>query len=293
MGIRFNEIEPVFELDQNDTRELARFLCSKRDAAERISFDDFSTALREYNMSGQEYGVRCRQENTFDRTVEALKEAKWIEESADKTGFVFTERALSTSSAINGPRMTFAEACAQIQNLRDRLNNAPHNINGVTVNSVLLYGSALRDNNKQETIGDLDLIVDMSFDNRFKNATVAQRTEAARQAWAPVISKGDERLGFFPGIEPMSYALVTASQETWAMERPHVLMQIWANENPMSSSLSSAEANAIAILEERTIRTQTRARIIHHIIKSDTASIQPDLRTDLLRVTTVPSPLPR
>lgn len=272
MGLRYEEIEPVFGLTRDATREFACDIFNQRKKDERIALPALMTAFSKHNPYAAPEVV-----------VEELKRAGWLEEKFGREELNLSELAIDTACSVKGPRWTFDEACKEIYYLRKRLDAAPLQIDGVTINRLLLFGSTARDVNKRETVGDLDLVADVGFDSRYNYKSSEQRFQAALAAWHPSISGGDDRIGFLPGLEIMDETLIAKSRDKIEPVRPFVLLEIWANKNRAPNEYYTPElAGAVDILQARTLETQWRARHIKKLIDTGfapTPANGPDITT--------------
>lgn len=270
MGIRLHEVKPILGMSQRATRELARFLCRSRSQAEQISAEQFSEAIHDFDDSGVGDHFLSSSGLSPNDVQRSLLDVGWIDETPSRVGFVLKQNLLYAESSVDGPRMTFEEATAQIMSLRDRLNRGSTSIEGITLHALVLYGSTLRDHNSQPTIGDLDLIADFSFDHRYDGKSDSERAEAGHREWDKTINNGDERVGFHVGVENARHMFDSAEDVKDSLGYSRVLLRIWRNEAaPASSSLTEVERTNLVTVEARTIRNGRRAQQLHNIIMTD------------------------
>jgi hypothetical protein len=264
MGIQLSEVTPLGGLSRETTQNVANALWEE--AERNMQLDENARAI-----GGGVYLDKEAVDRVLERykpfgageqnNIQHLKAAGWLEDIGGGR-YSPTDLVGQIGVAPKEPRMTFAEACDQIKGLRSRLAAAPNEINGIRVNHVFLFGSGVRDNNPRNTIGDLDLAVDFSFDARYDGMTELQRREHAKTAWGSIIDNGgDTRLGFRP-LKPIAHEVVTNNERP---DRQFGIMRLWSSERPGSSSLNEAEIAAIEAREARTVATEQRARAIAEI----------------------------
>ncbi len=244
MGIHASEIEPVGKLDQSQTRELAKDLWAEAGKQAGLSSDIIDSVLQRYRQ--------------FDETLSpgALAAAGWFQDAAaaarrgvPEGRFALSDKAGAIANAPSEPRMTFDEAQGLLRQVQSRLDGAPENIAGIRINRLYLYGSAVRDDNRRDTIGDLDLAADFGFDSRYDGMAYADKAAKAKEAWSNLIGQGDERLqvGDAKDLPQMQGA-------------PAV--RVWENAHAGQSALTADEAEALAQREAQSVASQTRARSI-------------------------------
>ena len=185
MGIQLSEVTPLGGLSRETTQNVANALWEE--AERNMQLDENARAI-----GGGVYLDKEAVDRVLERykpfgageqnNIQHLKAAGWLEDIGGGR-YSPTDLVGQIGVAPKEPRMTFAEACDQIKGLRSRLAAAPNEINGIRVNHVFLFGSGVRDNNPRNTIGDLDLAVDFSFDARYDGMTELQRREHAKTAW--------------------------------------------------------------------------------------------------------------
>jgi hypothetical protein len=171
MGMHFSEIEPIGQLDKSQTQNLARGLSDAASKNVGLSPELIQSIIKKYNLS-----------------VDNLKSAGWFQDQdiSAKRGiplgrYGLSDLTLAIAAAPTAPRMSFEEACSQIKSVRSRLDAAPAEIEGISINALYLAGSTLRDKNARDTIGDLDLNADFGFDRRYDGVPHDERVEIAKQ----------------------------------------------------------------------------------------------------------------
>lgn len=264
MGLHISEVEPLGSLDRGQTQALAARLWEKSAAHTGLTpamIDD--TLARFTGSDGQ------------SPKAGDLAAAGWFqpEEVTQKRGFPagrtsLSDKAAEIVQAQHEPRMDFAEACSKIAELRGRLDGAPPQIEGVGIRSLYLFGSSLRDRNPRDTIGDLDIVADFSFDKRYDGLDAAEKNALGRSLWKEIVGQGDSRLDL-----GSAEGLATA-QDT--PERPLTLMRIWNNPAGQEGShtLDDNARKQLDAQEAKTIATQNRARTVSAILHGAAAPDQ-------------------
>jgi hypothetical protein len=273
MGMQLSEVVPLGNLDRSATQSVANALWEA--AESNVLLDDMArTRGGGFYLDENAVSRVLQPFNPFETkdNIGQLMAAGWIHDIGGGR-FVPTEIVGQIGIAPKEPRMSFDEACDQIRALRRRLDSAPREIDGIGVNHVFLFGSAIRNVNEKPTIGDLDLAIDFYFDPKFAGSTEQQRQEKAKTAWSAIISAaGDTRLGFRP-IGPIVHEILTNND---LPDRPFGIVCLWSNLVLRAGSLSHEEQTAINTREVRTIQTQQRAQTIAAIAQeNDTAPIRP------------------
>jgi|GEM_PF-4988261 len=250
MGLHFTEVEPLGHLTQRETQDLAKDLATIATKGAGLSLQAVEQVLETYASS------------KYALSADALKQQGWFDapEVSMRRGardghLTLSDKTLTIAYAATAPRMTFDEACEQIKTVRARLDAAPQDIEGITINQLYLFGSTLRDKNSRDTIGDLDLSADFGFDARYNGLSHEERSGIAKDLWNKVIAQGDDRL-------QIGDAKGMAENASDAPGKPFVVMNIWKHTSPQESSLTSSQNSALAEREQRTLSEQSRARAV-------------------------------
>jgi hypothetical protein len=250
LGIHLSEIQPLGALTREETRDVARALW---DQAGKMS-GGFSPA----QINNILEPFRAREPSL---SFESLQAAGWLEDDATarRRSVEPGKAALSNltgqvANAPSQPRMTPEEAAEQARLVKQRLDAAPADIDGIRINSLYLFGSAVRDNSARPTIGDLDIAADFAFDARYDGMDAATRSQKAKAAWDSVLSQGDERLqlGDAKGLPDMA----DNTGESFK------LVKLWQNPATAYGSFTTAEQQTLDRVIEGTIATQQRARLM-------------------------------
>ncbi|MDP2204799.1 MAG: hypothetical protein Q8K65_00675 [Alphaproteobacteria bacterium] len=263
MGLHISEIEPLGTLDAVQTQKLAEKLWGKSAAHTGLTPAMIGDALSHFSGSDGQSPQPA-----------ALAAAGWLqpEEVTQKRGFPPGRASLSDKvaeivHAQHEPRMSFTEACAKIAELRDRLDSAPQQIEGIGIRGLYLFGSSLRDQNPRETIGDLDIVADFSFDKRYDGLDAAEKNTLARSLWKDTVGQGDSRLdlGSAEGLH--------RTPDT--PERPFTVMRIWHSATggaDDSHTLDDAARIQLEAQARKTIDTQNRAQTVGAIVAGQSAA---------------------
>ena len=270
MGLHFDEINPLAGLSREKTRNAASALWEAGqhtregpDSPRMLPGSIIAQIMTAYPLSN---GLAA---------VPHLMRAGWLSKPDRITGKYGLAGCIGDiAKASTLPRMNVAEASAKIREMRARLDTAPTSINGIHLRQIFAFGSAIRDQNRCASIGDIDLAGEFVFDQRYDSVNAATRFHKAAAAWGALISGGDERLsvGDAGAIAPeIVYHVAT---ERGHLRRgksptavPMVILSAWQSAQPQPSALSPLQLQAFAELQSRTLATNQRARDIQ--LRSD------------------------
>lgn len=264
MGMHFSEIRAAGALTQMQTRDLARQL-----------WDESSRHPGGLSQNVIALVIAPFRAHDPSLSFSMLKDMGWFDapEIAQRRGVAAGKSTLSdlTGMIANAPvepRMSFEEACWQVNAVINRLQSAPQAIEGVGIRSLYLFGSAVRDVNARATIGDLDLAAEFTFDARYKDVDAKTRSEMAREYWNAVIAQGDERLQLGDA------AGLGARAQNPAPD--FALVKLWEDKSTPGSAAPQLQLKIDAVIEA-TLMHNSRARIIAHLAE-EAAALKNDVK---------------
>lgn len=187
MGIALSEIPAVGTLLPAERRELARWLRTQVARNDVITPGRLQAALDASPFAP----VSCAE----------LVAIGWLVEAPEGLNADTYARRIA-AGAVDGERMSPAQAHALALAVSDRVAQVEGVLGGVRINCLALYGSAVRNvSNTKPDIGDLDLAIDIEvFDQvlsaRLESMPPAQRwrTAIVDSGWAEYLMQGDDRI---------------------------------------------------------------------------------------------------
>lgn len=187
MGIALSEIPEIGGLDPVQRRELARWLRSVVARDKTISALQLRRAL-----DSSSYAGRVQPED--------LVGIGWLG-IRDGALHADTYARRIAAGAVDGERMSDAEAVALAIKVRDRISERNGELCGVRIVRAVLYGSAVRSvGNLKADIGDLDLALELEVSARAAEKLAIWpeetrwRVALALSGWDKVLMEGDDRV---------------------------------------------------------------------------------------------------
>lgn len=187
MGIAIYEIPEIGGLAPVQRREFARWLRSVVARDKTISAPELRRALASSSYAG------CVQ-------PEDLVSIGWLG-IRDGALHADTYARRIAAGAVDGERMSEAEAVALALKVRDRISERNGEMCGVRIVRAVLYGSAVRSvGNLKADIGDLDLALELEVSARTAEKLAIWpedsrwRTALALSGWDKVLMEGDDRV---------------------------------------------------------------------------------------------------
>lgn len=263
--MHISEIKAVGALTQMQTRDLARHLWDESGHAPGgLSPDAIARVIAPFRAHDPSLSFSM------------LQAAGWFDapEVSQRRGVAAGKSTLSdlTGMIANAPvepRMSFEEACWQVNTVLARLQTSPAQIEGVGIRALYLFGSAVRDINARETIGDLDLAAEFTFDARYKDVDAKTRSDMAKEFWNAVIAQGDERL-----------QLGDASGIAERAQNPapdFALVKLWEDKSAPATTGPDVQKKIDAVIQD-TQAGNSRARILAALAAD---AIQPGMQNDI------------
>ena len=188
MGMSLSDLPRIGNLEPRDARELARWLRTIIPRDTTVS----GQALRDALTASKFAGVRHPE----------LVAAGWLETTPDGQYSADTYDRRLAAGAVDGTRMSFAEAVDLAMQVRARVAAIDGYRGRVRISRVVLYGSAVRSTgNQKPDIGDLDLAVeiDVLSESLYMELSALPEEQQWRAAiekagWDKVLMQGDDRI---------------------------------------------------------------------------------------------------